>query len=237
MNLRFPLSVSAFTVFFSLLVSCDSTGGGGSGVPASSNSLATFVDARDGKVYPLVVIGSQTWMARNLDFAAPGSGMLRDSPDTAALYGRLYDWAQAVGAPPQCSTEVCPPSLPRRGICPEGWHLPSSLEWEILALAVRSVGWPDSAVGAALKSTTGWPRSSIPVRQGTDEFRFSALPSGFRYHGDSYGFGAEWWLPEEDPEDPRNAFFTAIYFNYDWLQRGETLEKFRQMAVRCVKDR
>jgi len=43
--------------------------GGGLATPTKT----TFVDNRDNKIYNKVKIGTQTWMAENLNYNAPGS--------------------------------------------------------------------------------------------------------------------------------------------------------------------
>ncbi len=76
-----------------------------------------FTDHRDGKCYKWIKIGSQIWMAENLNYlSSSGSWCYDDLISNCNIYGRLYDWETAMTA------------------CPIGWHLPSSEEWESLTL-------------------------------------------------------------------------------------------------------
>jgi len=70
-----------------------------------------------GKTYRIVKIGSQIWIAENLDYAGPNGGIGRYYEDDHAngeKYGRLYTWEEAMN------------------VCPPGWHLPSREEWKTL---------------------------------------------------------------------------------------------------------
>jgi len=97
----------------------------------AANKVA-FTDARDGKKYIAVKIGSQTWMAENLNYEASGSKCYENKPANCSKYGRLYNWSTA------------------RNACPRGWHLPSDAEWTALENAVGS------EAGKKLKSKSGW---------------------------------------------------------------------------------
>jgi len=137
-------------------------------------SVSTFKDSRDGNTYKKVTIGTQTWMAENLNYAADNSVCYNNSADNCAEYGRLYDWSTALT------------------VCPSGWHLPSNNEWDLLE---DNVGGRSTA-GTKLKSSTGWKDDG----NGTNEYLFSALPGGYGnsdgsfYGAGNYGF---WWSATE----------------------------------------
>ena len=142
------------------------------------DTATTFTDRRDGRTYRKVTLGTQTWMAENLNYAAEGS----QCHENCQEYGRFYDFDTALEA------------------CPAGWHLPSGDEWVVLMNFVRSnkkdvryvkeqrtspatgdfeAGEYEAKfyanAGKYLKSKSGWEDGS----NGTDEFGFSALPGGF----------------------------------------------------------
>lgn len=151
-----------------------------------------FRDTRDGKAYRSVRIGNATWMAENLDHAGlkGTTGVCPSSsgsstggpPDSCARYGRLYTWAEALaGSSPSAS-------VPVKGICPDGWHLPTTAEWRALA---TSEGMAYSSLGWSLRATTGWL-----TEPGLDTKGFRALAGGFRNEKGflgSRGRMSYWW--------------------------------------------
>lgn len=87
----------------------------------SSSSLAYHFQLRIPEIlYNVVTIGKQTWMADNMAEEKP-TFFYPDGDRNKWKYGRLYDWSTA------------------KGICPEGWHLPDSLEWQTLFDAVGGI--------------------------------------------------------------------------------------------------
>ena len=112
-----------------------------------------------------VRIGSQTWMAENLNRNTTDSRCYRDSSSYCEKYGRLYTYDAAMSA------------------CPNGWHLPSEAEWSTLENYVGG----RSTAGTKLKSATYW--------NGTDEYGFSALPGGQYIGVGCSGAGSDgaWW--------------------------------------------
>jgi Fibrobacter succinogenes major domain (Fib_succ_major). len=105
-----------------------------------------------GQTYRTSQIGTQTWMAENLNYNAKGSRCFGeggqvivdwwgDGPEYTLLsnaeiqanctkYGRLYDWATAMGIDARYNEEKWGGSdVKHRGICPSGWHIPSKAEW------------------------------------------------------------------------------------------------------------
>jgi uncharacterized protein (TIGR02145 family)/uncharacterized repeat protein (TIGR02543 family) len=166
-------------------------------------SAGTLTDSRNGKKYRIVNIGGKDWMAENLDYqTSSGSWCYENSSDGCNNYGRLYDWATAMGLDTSYNHNNWNGSdVKRRGICPSGWHLPSRREWGDLAIAAGGTGTYGNSdtAGKALKSTTGWSFCS-GTGSGTDAYGFSALPGGRRttdgsfYEAGGYGY---WWTATE----------------------------------------
>lgn len=211
----------------------------------------TMTDSRDGKTYKTVKIGTQTWMAENLNFdpGRGGSGDAKydwswcygDEPKNCDVAGRLYTWAAAMdsvklandadnpqdcGYGKECDLASRPATLVQ-GICDKGWHLPSRVEWNVLFAAVGD----ESTAGKVLKSQTGWYSNG----NGTDAFGFSALPAGWEDDGDFSNDGnyAVFWSSTED--DSYGAYYVALLYGYDiaYLDDGY---KYYGFSVRCLKD-
>lgn len=152
------------------------SGGCSAGTKAAWYSLnpnipyGEFVDSRDGQVYKTVQIGTQIWMAENMNYA------VERSVERTVLYGnekyslgRLYNIYQANGLD---SYEK---------ICPVGWHLPSREEFLTLFVSVGgTVNLPyASNVGYLLKSSNEWYKYADGTGSyGIDSFGFSAVPAG-----------------------------------------------------------
>ena len=103
-----------------------------------------------------------------------------------------------------------------RGVCPEGWHLSSSEEWNALIFA----GDNPFATGTALKSMKGWGDG---VGNGTDEFGFSAIPVPVGGHV------ADFWTPELGESGPLYETVMHRVFENDCLPSNK-------LSVRCVSD-
>ena len=216
-------------------------------------NYGTLTDARDGQTYKTVTIGDQVWMAENLNYAYTDvpygyDGYTSDStswchknePENCTKYGRLYTWAAAMDSVGMWSingkgcgyTNTCSPTYPVRGVCPEGWHLPSITEFETLFTAVRV----KSSAGKALKSTSGWNEYEGESGNGTDAFGFSALPAGYRGLNGIYyyeGSNAYFWSSSEDGSD--YAYNMLLDYYGDYVRLLNT-SKSLGFSVRCVKD-
>lgn len=151
----------------------------------------SITDTRDGKVYKIVTIGDQVWMAENLNYAdsvetpsLKGRSWCFGNDDAkCALTGRYYTWAAAMDSVALARDTVNPmicgygvkcaaDSMRVRGICPEGWHLPDTMEIKKL---ISTVG-RTRVSGAMLKSSKGWSSASGVAE---DAFGFSAMAGGY----------------------------------------------------------
>jgi uncharacterized protein (TIGR02145 family) len=246
MNLkRIILNFCCFSLFAHLLACGDSSPSSasdislspGSGTPAGlTTGLVT--DSRDNQTYKTVKIGKQIWMAQNLNFATNRSSCYNNDSLYCNKYGRLYNWMEAIDGyglysanAKGCNMESScwpTPTFPVRGICPEGWHLPTNEEWMQL---FDAVGGKDVA-GTALKSTNGWKDDD----NGTDAFGFSALPAGQGgLFSEFYteGMYADFWSSTEFLYESGSY----VYLQFNYTQASTNSEaKTSYLSVRCVKD-
>jgi uncharacterized protein (TIGR02145 family) len=103
------------------------------------DDLETITDVRDGEVYSVMKVGTQVWMAENLRYtdstetpALEGATFCwQDDPENCKTRGALYLWHAAMGkTAAECGYGYrCNEESPVRGICPEGFHVPTSSEW------------------------------------------------------------------------------------------------------------
>ena len=167
-----------------------------------------------GQNYKTVQIGSQVWMAENLNYNVSGSVCYNNNSSNCATYGRLYNWATA------------------RTICPSGWHLPSDAEWTMLTNYVESQGGCSSCAGTRLKATSGWSSNG----NGTDNHGFSALPGGSGYSDGDFsivGNVGYWWSSTE--YGTSNAWYRSMYYYHSEVGRGN-YNKSYLYSIRCLRD-
>ena len=158
-----------------------------------------------GQTYRTVKIGSQVWMAENLNYNTSGSACY-DNISDCSDYGRLYDWYTA------------------SVVCPEGWHLPSNDEWTTL---INFIG-ENAGTKLRAKSWSG----------GTDDYGFSALPSGNGYSPcffatkDKCGW---WWTATEySGRTNQNAWYWTMCSSNN-LTGDPASNKPVLYSVRCIQ--
>jgi len=175
----------------------------------------TLTDKRDGQKYRTVVIGGDRWMAQNINYKTKsGSWCYDNNTDNCKQYGKLYDWKTATT------------------VCPKGWKLPSSADWDRLVAAADG---EEIASGKKLKTKNGWEENG----NGTNDYGFSALPSGRRntdgmfYNVGYYGY---WWTATE--KCCGYASGRDMGYEYGHVTKyGDGDDKGYGRAVRCVADR
>lgn len=187
--------------------------------------------------YPIVSMGCQTWMAKNLDVATYRNGdsipnvsnpaawaalttgaycyYNNDSATYAATYGKLYNWYAVNDA---------------RGLSPSGWHIPTDYELTIL---INGLG--GTAQGGDLKEigTSHW---TTPNTNATNISGFAGLPGGYRVSDgpfDDIGYLGYWWSATET--NASNALLRTLFYNNGSLGRGPD-GKRNGFSVRCLRD-
>ncbi len=213
--------------------------------PAEVSTFSETLTDIDGNVYRACKIGSQIWMASNLksthyadgspipDGSARGALVDRDTasywfvydnnPKYKEEYGLLYTWnAMMKGA---CPTNAAPSGV--QGACPNGWHIPSNAEWDLL---VNTLGGT-AACGGKLKEegTRHWTPENVG---GSDDAGFKALPGGTRLSDGRYvmlGSNAMFWTAGAQWS------FNLEYFSAEG-KRSSASARTAGLSVRCVKN-
>jgi uncharacterized protein (TIGR02145 family) len=202
-------------------------------------------DFRDGKSYNTVKIGTQCWMAENLNIGTMinGSGnqtdnatiekyCYSDNTSNCDVYGGLYQWDEMMQYVTTGGTQ---------GICPTGWHLPIDDEWKTLEMYLGmsqaqadATGWRGTDEGGKLKEagTSHWVS---PNTGATNSSGFTGLPGGYRgTNGTFTGLTGEafFWSSSESGSD---AWYRALTSSFASVRRDGMVRVYG-FSVRCVRD-
>jgi uncharacterized protein (TIGR02145 family) len=199
----------------------------------------TLHDVRDGEIYAVVQIDDKCWMANNLRYDVPGvytSGPVVDTINSAnpsSLYGRMYDWNTLMNG--DSSSSDIPSGI--QGICPNGWHLPSDMEWSYmetkLGMPMADFGSDEfrGEHGTVMKSTTGWNLNT----NGSNASGFNIFPAGDYESGifNALGEDAVFWSSTKYSGTFSwfrllNFSVSGVYRNYGTRTSGA--------SCRCVRD-
>ena len=185
-------------------------------ISSTAQVTGTFTDARDGKVYKTVTIGTQTWFAENLAYKTTDGCLVYDNDiNNLATYGYLYNWETAKKA------------------CPAGWHIPSNEEWKTLVLYLGGQG----AAGKLMeKGKTHWVS---PLIIADNSSGFTALPGGIYKmfsNAEAYaGKGKECNFCTSTEWGATSTFlWTITESSFDLKSYGTS--KKSMLSVRLIKD-
>lgn len=206
----------------------------------SFKTAELVVDA-DEYIYPGITIGEQVWLAKNLRTSVFSNGdPIPQVTDEEAwielgnlgeggyvffenqnlnIYpkGKLYNWYAVNDS---------------RNICPEGWHVPSKEDWEILINFLNNQ--TDSIAGGRMKAIGSefWGNTNTGA---VNEPGFFAIPSGKRGEDGAFELAnqAWWWSVSETGETTATVY--SVTNNSEKVFERSRPKSFG-MAVRCVKD-
>jgi len=173
------------------------------------------------KPYYIDATNKSTWSFEYGDF----SENLTDAQ--IAKLGYLYNWDAAVGV---LDYIYVPSFTNRQGICPNDWHLPSASDWNDLKTYIEETdGKGAGTAGKHLKSTSGWFANN-----GTDNYGFAGLPSGFYVDGTNLaGATCNFWSTSKTVATDCGVFSLSV--GSDELS-GDAQGAVFGMSIRCLKN-
>lgn len=192
----------------------------------------------DGNEYHSVVIGTQTWMQENLrttryrngdavnyipessSWSWTGSGAyswINNDANTKSIYGAIYNGYTV---------------LDYRNIAPEGWHVPSTSEWQTLIAYLGG----ETVAGGKMKET-GNAHWIAPNTNATNTSGFSALPEGQRHMStgayNNLGYNAYYWSSTVYDYYSNDQI---ILFNNSGNASKSACSNNYGNAIRCIKN-
>ena len=209
------------------------------GICGGDGSTCPPITDYDGNIYATIQIGEQLWMAENLKVTHYNNGdilesgwngdqwinlnfgglaVYDDDVSNVEIYGYLYNWHAVDDS---------------RGICPDGWHVPSNTEVKIL---IDFLGG-QSVAGGKMKEAglEYWNYDNDQTSsEATNESLFSALPGGIRLleYADM-NERAYFWSSSDTDGDSEDAWYYVLYYYGSFVNWYEQSKNFGK-SVRCV---
>lgn len=191
-------------------------------------------DPRDGKFYKTININGQLWMAENMNSgtmikASDGGDYndgyqkdnnkqekycYKDNEKNCDIYGALYQWDEGMGFSE---------AIRAQGICPTGWHVPDTDEWEQLRL------YFEDKLGKSAGENLIWGGKS----------GFEMLFSGFLIFAERkfYDLGSAGyaWSSTINPEINHLSMARSLFDGkFDFQE--DTFQRVSGLPVRCLKN-
>ena len=206
----------------------------------SEDECGSCVDI-DGNSYETIQIGEQEWMAENLKVTHYNNGdaiptgysnsewvdldetetgayaIYDDDPANAEIYGNLYNWYTVDDD---------------RGVCPEGWHVPSDDEYTVLTDYLGGT----SVAGGKMKEA-GLEHWNSPNTGATNESGFTGLPAGYRNggNGDYYSMGDYGYFWSSTEGNSNSAWYRKLDYDDSEVNRFSNDER-SGFSLRCLRD-
>lgn len=194
----------------------------------------TFVDSRDGKKYKTVQVGSQLWMAQNMNYAVSESACYDNEQENCRVYGRLYSKESAKNA------------------CPSGWTLPRESDFETLKNTFKDngswdyvkskMGWLPFQYMRCLvedepcEGIIDWETDGLTDNNGNNKTGLSVVPAGIRNNQNKYeglGFTTAIWSADESYCSFEKELSSEGFYYDETASTNKYLSGW--YSVRCVK--
>ena len=214
--------------------------------PTNETTVTDF----DGNVYSTAQIGSQIWMTENLKTTTYNDGTPialstadsawennttgaycwynNDEATYADSYGALYNWH----------------AIETGKLCPEGWHVPSDIEWIFLEIDLGmsnaeadGMGWRGTNEGSMLAGNINlWTDGELNNNSEFDKSGFNALPASFRNTGGTFYFDGATTVMWSSTEDSTNSVWVRLLLYNNSSVNRDFGAKGAGFSVRCLKD-
>ncbi len=215
-----------------------------------------LLDYRDGQYYETVQIGEQCWTAENMRYDNGCSSTLwvnysdegwcgnYSELESMESYGKLYQWSAAMNNNASSS----------QGICPDGWHVPSSDDWDAATTTINNnlsyrCNGIDGAIIKSLSSALGFQATTSNEcfpgynEQTNNVTGFNAFPIGIRHrdgHFTNFTWESYYWTSSLQWGDTLGGGgyypgFIRFPYNSVSVYKKETYHAYA-FAVRCIKD-
>ena len=206
-----------------------------------------LVDNRDGRDYRTVQIGSQCWMAENLNIGTMVNGSnnqtnqgniqkycYNNDASNCTTYGGLYQWRAAMQFVTTAGTQ---------GICPSGWHIPTDNEYKTLEMQLgisssqaNQTGWRGTDEGSKLAGNEPlWNDGNLDSDANFGISGFTGLPGGIRFTSGSFNYLTHITYFWSSSENGTNAWYRHLKYNNTKVLR-QNHHKAYGFNVRCLRD-
>ncbi len=198
-----------------------------------------ITDERDNNRYPVVTIGGKTWMADDLRYSTK--------------YGRYrYYWSDAIDSIAAFSSSAnkagygndTKTTKPTRGICPQGWHIPSTSDWRQLLDSTAAIFGFNPIIGSSERdlATVKALRDCGYSKTNTESCNTLGLSldrnsywTSSRYNESQIQAGC---APNSDlnRSDCEKRYAEVVTVSTKKVETMEHKNKNDKLFVRCVKD-
>jgi len=159
--------------------------------------------------------------------------MITCDPANADVYGNLYNWYAVVD---------------ERGVCPDGWHVPSDEEFMELEMELGMSESEAKEAGLSIRGTNEgsklagnadlWTNDDLENNSEFGTSGFNVLPAGYRHNGNgaynnmgNFGF---FWSSTEDSSS--YAWYRGLYYFSSNVNRHYLGGKQDGFSIRCLGD-